>query len=1081
MHCPLPLPLLGTALLAVFSSSLVAQRAPSRAGSSARPGQVTAADSVAFARQLTALRWRSIGPYRGGRVGAVVGDLGRPLVFYFGAVNGGVWKTTNAGQSWSNITDDKSDISSVGAIAIAPSDPNVIYVGTGEKDLREDLTYGTGVYRSTDGGQSWSSLGLRETHQISQIRIDPRDPDRVFVAAMGHAFGPNAERGVFRTTDGGKSWQRVLFVDDSTGAIDLTMDPTNSRILFAAMWKFQRTPWSMNSGGGRSGIWKSSDGGDTWSEITRAPGLPTVPVGRIGLDISRTNPRRVYASVEAKDTLGGIFRSNDGGETWEHVNGEQKFNVRMWYYSTITADPTDENTVYVMNLTVWKSIDGGKSFTRVRVPHGDTHALWVDPKDGKRMINGNDGGGTVSLDGGITWSSIYNQPTAQFYHVITDNQWPYRIYGAQQDNSTISIPSRSDNGSIEESDWFPVAGCENAHIAVDPRDPNVTYGGCYMGAMNRYDKRTGNSKDISVWLRNYDGYGAGEVPQRFQWTYPIVISAHDPTTLYATSQYVWRSRSEGQSWERISPDLTVHDPATLGRTGGMNGEMTGAEWYGTIYAFIESPIKRGVLWTGSDDGLIHVSQDAGQTWQNVTPPNFGKFTRVSHIDAGRHDAAVAYVAANRYQQDDFTPYLWKTHDYGKTWTRINDGIPVGAYTRSLREDVVKRGLLFAGTETGVYVSLDDGARWRPLQLNLPRVSVRDLAVKDNDLIAATHGRSFWVLDDINTLRALSDSVTRRTAFLFKPNKAVRYAAGGFATRSAGENPPCCAVIDYYFRDKPTGAVKLEVLDGRGAVVRTFTTADKPPPDSTRSVPPAPEKDSVAYYPADSVLHARQGMNRFVWNLRYPSATRIKNMVIDEGHTRGVVAPPGEYRVRLIAGNDTLTQPLSVVGDPRLKISDADYQAQFTLGVRVVERISEIAETVNRIEDVQRQVDERVRLTSSQPFAARVKDAGTAVRDKLEGVRREIAEVYSHTDQITLHYPVKLYNWFITLNSQVQEGDGAPAKQHGEIYTDLAAKLGTQLEALRQIEDQDVVLFNRLLQELQVPGVYLPPRKKATAT
>lgn len=1055
--------------------------AAQRAAPSARPGQLAAADSAAFARQLTALRWRSIGPYRGGRVGAVVGDPVKPLVFYFGAVNGGVWKTANAGQSWSNITDGKSDISSVGAIAIAASDPNVIYVGTGEKDLREDLTYGTGVYRSTDGGQSWHSLGLRETHQIGHIRIDPRDPDRVFVAAMGHAFGPNAERGVFRTTDGGKSWQRVLFVDDSTGAIDLTMDPTNPRILFAAMWKFQRTPWSMNSGGGRSGIWKSTDGGDTWKEISRNTGLPRVPLGRIGIDVSRTNPRRVYASVEAKDTLGGIFRSDDGGETWEHVNGEQKFNVRMWYYSTLTADPTDENTVYVMNLTVWKSIDGGKSFARVRVPHGDTHALWIDPQDGARMINGNDGGGTVSLDGGTTWSSIYNQPTAQFYHVITDNQWPYRIYGAQQDNSTISIPSRSDNGAIEESDWFSVAGCENAHIAVDPRDPNVTYGGCYMGALNRYDKRTGNSKDVSVWLRNYDGYGAGEVPQRFQWTYPIVISAHDPTTLYATSQYVWRSRNEGQSWERISPDLTIHDPATLGRTGGMNGEMTGAEWYGTIYAFIESPVRRGVLWAGSDDGLIHVSQDAGQTWNNVTPPTFGKFTRVSHIDAGRHDAAVAYVAANRYQQDDFAPYLFKTHDYGKTWTRINDGIPVGAYTRSLREDVVKRGLLFAGTETGVYVSFDDGARWRPLQLNLPRVSVRDLAVKDNDLIAATHGRSFWVLDDINTLRALADSVTNRPVYLFKPNKAVRYAAGGFATRNVGENPPCCAVIDYYFREKPTVAVKLEVLDSRSAVVRTFTTRDKPVADSTNSATPAPEKDSLAYYPADSLLHARQGMNRFVWSLRYPAATRIKNMVIDEGHTRGVVAPPGDYRVRLVAGSDTLSQPFTVVGDPRLKIADADYQAQFTLGSRVVERISEIAETVSRIEDVQRQVDERARQTSSQPFAARVKDAATAVRDKLEGVRREIAEVYSHTDQITLHYPVKLYNWFITLNSQVQEGDGAPAKQHGEIYAELAAKLGTQLDALRQIEDQDVAAFNRLLQELQIPGIYLPPRKKVTAT
>ncbi|HJU75044.1 MAG TPA: glycosyl hydrolase [Gemmatimonadaceae bacterium] len=1068
---PCSLLLIATVTAASFAQ---AQRAPARAVSTPAP------DSAAFARQIRGLRWRSIGPYRGGRVGAVEGDPTKPLVFYFGAVNGGIWKTTNAGQSWTNITDGKSDISSVGAIAIAPSDPNVIYVGTGEKDLREDLTYGTGVYRTTDGGLTWVSLGLRETHQIGRIRIDPRNPDRVFVAAMGHAFGPNAERGVFRTSDGGKTWQKVLFVDDSTGAIDLTMDPTNPRILFAAMWKFQRTPWSMLSGGGKSGIWKSTDGGDTWKEITRNSGLPTVPLGRIGIDISRTNPRRVYASIEAKDTLGGIFRSDDGGENWEHVNGEQKLNVRMWYYSTLTADPTDENTVYVMNLTVWKSIDGGKTFTRIRVPHGDTHAMWVDPRDGSRLINGNDGGGSVSLDGGASWSSIYNQPTAQFYHVITDNQWPYRIYGAQQDNSTISIPSRSDNGSIDESDWFAVAGCENAHIAVDPRDPNITYGGCYMGALGRYDKRTGNYKDISVGLRNYDGYGAIDVPHRFQWTYPVVISQHDPTILYATSQHVWRSRDEGQSWERISPDLTVRDTTTLRRTGGLNGEMTGAEWYATIYAFAESPVRRGVLWAGSDDGLIHVSQDAGQTWQNVTPPNFGKFTRVSHIDPGRHDAGVAYVAANRYQQDDFAPYLWKTHDYGKTWTRINSGIPVGAYTRSLREDGVKRGLLFAATEIGVYVSFDDGASWRSLQLNLPRVSVRDLAVKDNDVVAATHGRSFWVLDDINVLRVLADSITNRSAYLYKPNKAVRFAGGGFPTRSAGENPPCCAVIDYWLREKPADPVKIEVLDANGAVVKTFSSASKPAPDSNRTTPPAPEVDSVAYYPADSVLHARQGGNRFVWNLRYPAATRIRNMVIDEGHTRGPVAPPGEYRVRLIVGRDSLTQPLTVVPDPRLKVAESDYQAQFALASRTVERINEIAESFNRIEDLQKQLDERVRQTSSQAFASRVKDAAKGVREKLEGVRREIAEVYSHTDQITLHYPVKLYNWFITLNAQVQDGDGAPAKQHNEIYSELAGKLGTQLNALAKIEDQDIAAFNRLLQELQVPGVYVPPRKPSAA-
>jgi photosystem II stability/assembly factor-like uncharacterized protein len=1058
--------------LVVAAPAAFAQRTAAR--------QPAAPDSATFAQQIKALRWRPIGPYRGGRVGAVAGDPEKPLVFYFGAVNGGVWKTTNAGQSWRNVTDGVSDISSVGAIAVAPSDPNVMYVGTGEKDLREDLTYGTGMYRSNDAGRSWQPLGLRETHQIADIEIDPRDPERVFIAAMGHAFGPNAERGVFRSSDGGRTWQKVLFINDSTGAIDLAMDPTNPRILFAAMWKFQRTPWSMMAGGGRSGIWKSVDGGDTWREITHNNGLPTVPLGRIGLDISRTNPRRIYASVEAKDTLGGIFRSDDGGENWEHVNGEQKFNVRMWYYSKVTADPTNENTVYVMNLTVWKSVDGGRTFSRVRVPHGDTHALWIDPKDGRRMINGNDGGGTVSLDGAETWSSIYNQPTAQFYHVITDDQWPYRIYGAQQDNSTISIPSRSDNGAIEESDWFAVAGCENAHIAVNTRNPNVTYGGCYMGALNRYDRSTGNSKDISVWLRNYDGYGAADVPQRFQWTYPVVMSRHDSTTLYATSQYVWRSMDEGQSWERLSGDLTHADPATLGVTGGLNGEMTGAEWYGTIYAFAESPLRRGVLWAGSDDGRIHVSQDAGRTWQNVTPPAMAKFTRVNHIDPGRHDPAVAYVAATRYQLDDFAPYLWKTADYGRTWTRIDAGIPAGAYTRSLREDAVKRGLLFAGTEIGVYVSFDDGTRWRSLQLNLPRSSVRDIAVKDNDVIAATHGRSFWVLDDVNILRSLADSITSKAAHLWKPNVAVRFAAGGYATQSAGENPPCCAAIDYYLREKPAQPIRLDILDAQRAVVKTYSSESDPEMDSTRTTTPAPPTDSLAYYPADSVLHARPGGNRFVWNLRYPAATRIRNTVIDEGHTRGPVAPPGNYFVRLIVGRDTLMQPFSVVPDPRMRIATEDYRAQFALASRTVERISEIAETVNRIEDLKQQIDVRVGHARDQTFAARVRDAARPVTQKLEGVRREISEVYSHTDQITLHYPVKLYNWFITLNAQVQEGDGAPAKQHHAIYEELAGKLRLQLDALSRIEADDLAAFNRLLQELQLPAVYIPPRK-STAT
>jgi photosystem II stability/assembly factor-like uncharacterized protein len=781
------------------------------------------------------LRWRNVGPIRGGRVDAVAGDPTRPFVFYHGAVNGGVWKTTNGGLGWTNITDGKTDISSVGAIAIAPSDANVVYVGTGESQLREDLTFGSGMYRSTDGGENWQPIGLIDTHQITDIIVDPRDPERVFVSAIGHAFGPNAERGVFRTTDGGASWKKVLFLNDSTGAQDLSMDPSNPRVLYAAMYKFQRTPWSMDAGGGRSGLWKTVDGGDTWRELTFNEGIPRRPLGKIGVDVSPANPRRVYASIEAPDSAGGIFRSDDAGETWQRMNTDPRFWVRAWYYSAVTADPKDENTVYVMNLQVMRSIDGGRTFSVVRVPHGDTHILWIDPKDNTRMINGNDGGAVVSFDRGQSWSTMYNQPTAQFYHVTTDNQWPYRIYGAQQDNSAVSVLSRSDDGAIGERDYYSVAGCENATIAIDPRDPMVTYGGCYMGSFSRYDHRTRQERDISVGLRNYDGWGAKDVPHRFQWTFPVLISPHDPKTLYVTSQHVWRSTTEGASWERISPDLTFADPTTLQRTGGpIHGEMTGAEWYATIYAFVESPREKGVLWAGSDDGKVHVSRDNGATWQDITPPGYGKFTRTAHIDPSPHDPAVAYIAANRYQQDDFSPYLWKTADYGRTWTLITKGLPANAYSRVVREDIQRRGLLYSGSELGVHVSLDDGATWEPLQLNLPRVAVRDLKVHDNDLIAATHGRAFWVIDDLSPLRQLADSVTRKGAHLFQPATAVRWRGsprGGI--NGAGSNPHGGAYIDYWFGEKPAGEVKLEFLDAAGKVVRTFSSVAKKP-DSTKA-------------------------------------------------------------------------------------------------------------------------------------------------------------------------------------------------------------------------------------------------------
>ena len=1071
-------------LLVLFATPLSGQRPGESATSRVNYDPRLYTSPASTSPRFKALRWREIGPFRGGRVDAVTGDPTRPLVFYFGAVNGGVWKTTNAGQTWRNLTDGKSDISSVGAITLAPSDPNVIYVGTGESQLREDLTYGTGMYRSTDAGQTWQHLGLNDTHQITDVIVDPRDPDRVYVSAIGHAFGPNAERGVFRTTDGGKSWKKILFIDDSTGANDLTIDPSNPRILYASFWKFQRTPWSMIAGGGRSGIWKTLDGGDTWTELTFNPGIPKLPLGKIGLDVSAANPRRIYASIEAPDSAGGIFRSDNGGDTWQRTTPDPRFHVRAWYYSLVTADPSDENTVYVMNLQVWKSIDGGKTFSMLRVPHGDTHIMWVDPRDSKRLINGNDGGANVSLDGGTTWSrSDNNQPTAQFYHVMTDNQWPYRVYGGQQDNSAVSIASRSDDGEIGDSDYYSVAGCENATIAVDPRDPNITYGGCYTGFMTRHDRRARQERDISAWMGNYDGYAAADIKYRFQWTYPVVISPHDPKTLYATSQFVMRSRDEGASWEKISPDLTVADPKTLERTGGpIHGEMTGAEWYATVYAFNESPRSAGLLWAGSDDGLIHVSRNAGANWENVTPRAYGKFTRTAGIEPSHFDPAIVYVAANRYQQDDFAPYLWKSSDYGKTWTSITTGIPHGAYARTIREDPVRRGLLYAGTEIGVYVSFDDGAHWEPLQINLPRVSVRDLRVHGNDLVAATHGRSFWAIDDLSLIRQLADSVTSKAQFLFQPSPAVRWFSGGGTSLTAGQNPRGGAYIDYWLRTESTAKVTLDFLDGTGKLIRSYSS-EPPKPDTLKSAldslafrTRAAMKDSIAYDFADSVVSVRAGTNRFVWNLRYPGAKELKNTLNDEGTLEGPIAPPGNYGVRLVLGKDTLTRQFAVIADPRATSTTADLIQQFELVLKTRDKITEVSEHSVRIEDVQSQLDQRVTQTKDLAFAKRVDSAAAPLRKKFEALRAELYEVGCHVDQCSLDQPMKLYNQLMTINGQIQLGDYAPTAQHREMFAEWSGKVAEQLRKLQQLEENELAAFNRLMQELGMPAVFVPARK-----
>jgi photosystem II stability/assembly factor-like uncharacterized protein len=1090
-----------TALAAVCSLLLAYPHAHAQRSRTASP----VADSTrAIERSpFRSLRWRNIGPFRGGRSVAVTGSYTDPRVFYFGAVDGGVWKTANGGQSWRNVSDfhvkgDAPEIASVGAIAVAPSDPNVIWVGTGESALREDLTYGTGVYRSTDGGETWQHRGLDDSQQISAVRVHPSNPDVAYVAAMGHAFGTNKERGVYRTLDGGKTWTQVLFVNDSTGAIDLAMDPANPRVLYAAMWYFRRSPWGMRSGGGRSGLWKSTDGGDSWTDISANPGMPASALGRIGVAVSPANSRRVYASVEAPDSAGaprgGIFRSDDAGATWERVSGDQRWQVRAWYYSTVTADPQDENTVYVNNLSTWRSVDGGRTWTSLRVPHGDTHLLWIDPRDPRRMIHANDGGAAVSYDKGASWSSINNQPTAQFYHVITDDQFPYRVYGAQQDNTTVSIASRSDNGAITRQDWYPAAGGESAYIAIDPTNPNITYGGGYMGEIWRQDRRTNRERNVAVALDNYDGWPASDVPYRFAWTFPLFFSSHDKTTLYTAAQYLFRSTNGGSSWTKISPDLSRADPRTLGRSGGpIHGDMTGTEWYAMAFAVAESPLVKGLIWAGSDDGLVHVTRDGGATWENVTPRGLPEFTKMSIVEPSHFDAGTAYIAANRYQQDDFKPYLLKTTDYGRSWTRIDAGIPTGAYTRTIREDPVRRGLLFTGTESGVYVSFDDGARWQPVQLNLPRVSVRDLVIKDRDLVAATHGRAFWILDDITPLRQISDSVRASAVHLFAPAPAVRFLAGRSTTRDEGENPPNGVYVDYWLKSAPAAPVKLELLDGKGVVIRTFTSPDstKPKPDSLAVAYTASdslkrltaydttgqssqrrqiEGDSASYLPADSVVHARQGLNRFVWNLRGEGVREIKGIINDEGVIDGPMVLPGQYTVRLTANGQTRTQSFQVVDDPRIGATQAELAASHDLATRTVATLNAISDNVKRIESLQQQLTARADQTKDAPYAKRVSSAASSVKGKLEAIRAELADVHSERDQITLHYPVKLYNQLLNVNRMAQSFDKGPTEQSVSVYRDLAGKVDALIARQRQLEAGEIGAFNQMMRELSVPAV-----------
>jgi photosystem II stability/assembly factor-like uncharacterized protein len=1051
-------------------------------------------DSAVFA----ALTWREIGPFRGGRSVAVAGSSGRPLEYYMGTVGGGVFKTVDGGQTWGPVT-DKYFGGTIGGIAVSESNPDVVYVGGGEYPIRGNVSHGDGVWKSTDAGKTWSYLGLKETQQISRVRVHPKNPDVVYVAAQGHVYGPNPERGIFRSRDGGKTWQKVLFRNDSTGASDLAMDPSNPNVLYAAFWQAGRKPWQLVSGGAGSGIFKSTDGGDKWTEVTRNKGLPQQGlIGNIGISVSAAKPSRVWAIIEHDS--GGVFRSDDGGATWTRTNSERKLRQRAWYYSKIHADTKDTNVVYVNNVSFHKSTDGGKTFKAIRAPHGDSHDFWIAPNDNQRMIEANDGGANVSFNGGKAWTD-QDFATAQFYHVTTTNHFPYRVCGAQQDNSTLCGPSRKPGG-ITMSDWYDAGGGESGYIAVRPDRPDVMYAGSYS-LVTRKDAETEIERVVTPWPLNPMGHSAGDLKYRFQWTFPIVVSPHDPNTLYVAANVVFKSTNEGQSYTAISPDLTRHDPATLGASGGpITKDQTSVEYYATIFALAESPVRRGVIWAGSDDGLIHLTRDAGKTWQKVTPSDLPEWTRISIIEPSHHDAGTAYVAANRYQLEDMAPYLYKTTDYGKTWTKITNGVPPTEFTRVIREDPERPGLLYAGTERGVWVSFDAGANWQKLQLNLPAVPVHDLAVKEGDLIAGTHGRSFWVLDDLSALRQMAPEIVGAPSHLFAPRDGYRVGWSGgspAAQRPTGANPASGAVVYYWLKDA-NQEVKLDFLDAQGKVIRGFTSrqdslaaADSVRKDSVQkahgdsltrlglSADSVTKLQAAGEGPGESAqggdeedddgprraprpprVPSKAGLNRFVWNMRYPDATTFENLIMWAGSTQGPVAPPGTYAVRMtVGGGAPETRTFKLLTDPRATATPAELAEQFAFLTRIRDRVSEANEAVRTIRNVKAQVAER---REKMPEASRGAFAPLAASlvDRLSAVEGEIYQVKNQSGQDPLNYPIKLNNQISALAGVVASADARPTSQSYEVFKLLSADLDRQLGTMRAVLGETLPKVNAAL-------------------
>ncbi len=996
------------------------------------------------------MSWRSIGPYRGGRSVAVAGSVQRPKEYYFGATGGGVWKTTDGGTEWAPVSDGFFNTASVGALAVAPSNPDIVYAGTGEKDIRGNISHGDGMYKSLDAGKTWTHIGLKECQTIARIIVHPTNPDIAYVAALGHIYvkrdlatgkvDADPNRGIYKTTDGGKTWGKVLFKHPATGGIDVEFDPSNPEIVYAALWEAWRTPYMMNSGGDFGGLFKSTDGGKSWNPIlaqdkgreANSKGWPKQTVGKIGFAVSPVNPKRLYAVVEALD--GGIFRSDDAGATWTKTNEDRNWRQRAWYYSHVVADPKDADGVYILNVGMGKSSDGGKTFRGVNTPHSDNHDLWIAPDDPKRMIESNDGGANVSVDGGLTWTD-QDLPTGQFYHVTTDNDFPYRILGAQQDNSTVRIPSRVQGGGITATDWTGTAGGESGYVAADPKNPDIVYGGSYGGDLTRLIHRTNKSRSVDVYPDNPMGHGAVDLVHRFQWTYPIVFSPHDPKTLYTCSQFVMKTTNEGQTWKAISPDLTRNDPRTLGPSGGpITKDNTSVEYYGTVFTFAESPVAPGTLWAGSDDGLVHVSRDGGGSWQKVTPSGMPEWGLCSMVEPSHFTEGTAYLAVDNHENDDYKPYIFITRDFGRTWRQANTGIPDGSFVRVVREDPKTKGLLFAGTETGLFVSFDDGSTWQPFNLNLPLTPVHDLVVKENDLIAATHGRGFWVLDDITPLQQIR-FLNVAEPKLFQPRDAYRVQWGGGGGRgggrrgggggggTVGQNAPSGILANFYLPEKAE-KVTVELLDADGVSV------------------------------AKSEPSAEKGLNRVALYPRYPSYRSVSWMIMWGAFPAPIPAPPGEYTIKLTVGDKSQTASVNFIKDPRSECTDADLKAQTEFAMRVRDRMNDANDAVLKIRDLKKKIDEAVK---GEPAVGKKADL---LKTALSAVEEEIYQVKNQSGQDPLNYPIKLNNRIGALLGIVLSGDARPTDGAYLVFASLTELLQVQLDKLDKLVKTDLVGLNK---------------------